>query len=143
MNSLERVAKAWLIAWGIGYIVTAAMTPSIGGEEKLGTAVYALLGMVILMSLACRLLPERREGPMPVLSGKEFVRMAPYEIEGPRRNFGRVMLALLGVVMVVGCVASWTGATVWNVPFANKEMFQVSMALLDLVSAVFMFILAE
>ena len=43
--------------------------------------------------------------------------------------------------MVYGGVTSWTGVAEWNVPF-NPEMFQISMGFADLLSAVFMFILA-
>lgn len=54
----------------------------------------------------------------------------------------RVMFFVQGVPMVYGGVASWAGLAVWNVPFNNPEMFQVSMAFADLLGAVFLFILA-
>jgi hypothetical protein len=54
----------------------------------------------------------------------------------------RFALFILGVFMVWGGVASWTGLAVWKVPFPNKEFFQVSMAFPDLLSVVFMFILS-
>jgi hypothetical protein len=44
--------------------------------------------------------------------------------------------------MTFGGVASWTGLVQWNVPFVNVELFQVSMAFADLLSAVFMFVIA-
>ena len=42
------------------------------------------------------------------------------------------------VLMVFGGVASWTGVIIWDVPFASKEIFQVSMAFADFIAAAFM-----
>ena len=125
--SLERVAKAWLIAWGISYIATAAFAPGIGGSSVEGAVVYSLLGAAILAAVACRTYTAHARALVP----------------SPIWIVGRWLLAILGLIEVIGCVASWTGLSMWNVPFANKEMFQVSMAAADLISAVFMFLLAE
>lgn len=53
-----------------------------------------------------------------------------------------ILLVVLAMLSVYSGVASWTGKAIWAVPFANKEIFQVSMAFLDLLGAVFMLDLA-
>lgn len=136
---LNRFAVAWLLAFGISYIATAIFAPGVAGDPVQGMIVYTLLGVAILAAVALRTFTESQEVSVPLKPG---VKMR-IEVEGPRRNLGRVLLAVLGVIEVIGCVTSWTGVGVWNVPFPNKEVFQVSMALMDMVSAVFMFCLAS
>ena len=48
---------------------------------------------------------------------------------------------LCGILEVFGGVASWTGVLHWNVVWAidYDPLVQISMALLDLISAVFLF----
>ena len=60
----------------------------------------------------------------------------------PYAGIGQFLLFILGLVEVYGGIASWCGLGIWNVPFPNIELFQVSMAFADLLSAVFLFYLA-
>lgn len=116
--SLRKFAVAWNLMWGLSYVIVALFAPWIGGEEvTINIVLYMALGISILLSLA---LLNRKKG----------------------HSVGRGMLAILGVVSVYGGIASWTGLTLWNVPFPNRELFQVSMAFADLLGAVFMFFLA-
>lgn len=116
--SLRKFAFAWNLMWGLGYIIVALSAPWIGGEEvTINIALYMALGIGILFSLT-------------LLYLKKWYRV------------GRGILMILGVISVYGGIASWTGLTLWNVPFPNRELFQVSMAFADLLGAVFMFVLA-
>jgi hypothetical protein len=54
----------------------------------------------------------------------------------------RYVLAVLAVLSVFSGISSFTGVQLWVVPFANKEIFQVSMAFADLLGAAFMLYLA-
>ena len=117
MNSLERFAVAWTIMWGMSYIVTALFAPEITGDTTLvGTLLFSILGTLILITLI--LLHTKRE------------------------RIGKFLFGVLGCMMTFGGVASWTGLVRWNVPFVVVDLFQVSMAFADLISAVFMFVLA-
>ena len=53
----------------------------------------------------------------------------------------KVLLFAYGIVEVLAGVASWVGVIRWNVPWAvgYDPLAQISMALLDLISAVFLF----
>ena len=118
MSSLRKFAVAWLLMWAFAYIMTAFFAPYIGaGDVIVNFAIFYALGSWILCSLIL------------------------YWVER-FRFIGRIFLFILGLVEVFGGIASWCGLVVWNVPFANKEIFQVSMAFADLISAVFMFYLA-
>lgn len=116
MNGLERFAVAWLLMWGLSYIFAALLAPEISGDVTHGRIAFSFIGVAILAAL----LLLRTSG----------------------RIIGRLLLLILGVPEVICGVASWTGIIIWNVPFMDKALFQVSMAFLDLVSATFMFFLA-
>lgn len=108
--------------WGIAYITTAIYAPSIGGDPSLGSAIYSALGSAIIVLVIIRAF---KHDPTEFLS-----------------YWVRVLLFVVALIEIYGGIASWTGLAVWNVPFANKEIFQVSMAFADLVSAVLMLYLA-
>ena len=114
--NLKDLAEAWTIMWGLSYIIVALVAPSISEAPPIG---YGLLGIVILWMV--------------------FLMYVAYDKLGYRILAGAFFA--LGVAMVYGGVVSWTGAGLWNVSFPNKELFQVSMAFADLLSAVFMFML--
>lgn len=117
MENLKNVTNAWLIAWALAYIITAIFAPGIAGNVWTGTILYATMGTLIIVSLA-------------------LFRAQNTDL----RNGGMVLLFALAAFSVYGAVASWTGLFVWNVPFPAKEVFQVTMGLMDFLGAVFMLI---
>lgn len=120
-SSLRKFAVAWTLMWGLAYIMTAFFAPWTSGIDTDATSLlYFFLGAFIIASVG-------------------LVNLAKMEIY---ISLGRLLLFIFGVIEVFGGIASWTGLALWNVPFPNKELFQVSMAFADLLSAVFMFYLA-
>ena len=113
---LKDLAEAWIIMWGISYIITAIVAPSISDAPAI---LYGVLGAFILFMVLLKHLAYDKFG-YRILAGAFFG---------------------LGIAMVYGFVVSWSGAGLWNVPFPNKELFQVSMAFADMLSAVFLFLL--
>lgn len=116
MDELRRFAVAWCLMWSLSYVVVAVVAPGISDFNNI---VYASLGAWILLSLVLSYLVHDRFGRVII----------------------RVMFFAQGVLMVYGGVTSWAGLAVWNVPF-NPEMFYISMAFADLLSAAFFFVLA-
>jgi len=114
--NLKDLAEAWTIMWGISYIITALVAPSISDAPAI---FYGALGAFILFMVF-------------------FIHLA-YDKLGYHIMTGAFFA--LGIAMTYGGVVSWTGAGLWNVPFPNKELFQVSMAFADMLSAVFLFLL--
>lgn len=113
---MRKFALAWLLMWALSYFAVATLAPGVGGtSERVGAALYTLVGGLILIALTLTV----TQSPM-------------------LRGTGKLMLLVLGLFEVWGGVASWTGVSIWNIPFANKELFQVSMAFADLISAAFM-----
>lgn len=112
---LKNFAIAWTLMWGLSYIVVAMIAPDI---SDLPGIVYIVTGELIIMG----------------------VTMKVCDIHA--RGFTNIFLGCLGGLMIYGGIASWTGVAIWNVPFENLELFQVSMAFADLLSATFMFVLA-
>jgi len=115
MGSLKNFAVAWLIMWGISYVMVALVAPGVSDVEPW---IYALLGAAIV-----------------------FVSLGTYfTMQEPSANplIYSVALIVLAVLQVWGGVTSWTGEFIWNVPFASKEIFQVSMAFADFIAAAFM-----
>ena len=115
--NLKTLAIAWILMWGMSYIMVALVAPWIADTPPL---VYGALGAFILFCL--------------------LLRHIAYDELG--NNIVRIIFFCLGTLMVFGGITSWTGVALWNVPFPNVEIFQVSMAFADLLSAVFMFVLA-
>ena len=124
MNKLELVATAWLLAWGISNIMTAIFTPSIAGD----VGSDAVLGMLFYGSLGIIL--------------TTVTILLQFKLSTLTRVFLCYILFALAVMSVFGTVASWSGIAVWDVPFADKAGFNISMAFMDFISAVFMLILA-
>ena len=98
--------------WGISYIITAIVAPSISDAPAI---FYGILGAFIIIMVFLM----------------HFIRGRPVTIA----------FFALGIMMTYGGVVSWTGAGLWNVPFPNKDLFQISMAFADMLSAVFLFLL--
>lgn len=119
-SNFELFAIAWLLMWGLAYIATAIFAPWIAGDAADGTFLYAALGCLILVFLALYIMAYNKLGYV----------------------FTAIFLGILGILEVYGGIASWTGLMIWNVPFANLEIFQVSMAFADLISAAVFFYLA-
>lgn len=117
MKAIRQFAAAWVLMWSLSYIMVAIVAPFISDVAPL---VYGTLGVWLAFTLLLQHLAYDKLG----------------------RCIVRMLWVCNGVLMVYGGITSWTGVAVWNVPFPNKEVFQVSMALADLLSAVLMFSLA-
>lgn len=113
-----KVALAWTTMWGISYIITASIASPISLDTP--SLFYAVIGVTILIGVDAKLLANDIIGYAAV-------------------SFLFIVLACL---MVYGGVASWAGLSMWNVPFVNLELFQVSMAFADFIAAAFMFVIA-
>jgi hypothetical protein len=113
---IKQFAIAWNIMWAFSYLVVAFLAPNIGGGSTTGNMLIFLAFGIALLSAT--VLTSWTKGTM--------------------RTAGRILLVILAIISVASGVASWTGVALWNVPFANKELFQVSMAFADLIGAVFM-----
>jgi hypothetical protein len=108
-------AVAWNVMWGISYIMVAILAPAVSNVPAFA---YVFLGAVLLFCVLVQYIAADQLG----------------------RNLAALPLIFLGGLMVWGGVDSWTAATgYWNIPFANLELFHVSMAFADLISAVFLF----
>lgn len=115
--NLRTIALAWMLTIAVSYFSLAIFAPTVGGDTTvIGIIVYTLLGFGFL-----------------------FATMLPYT---PYKTVGRILQFILGVILALGAVLSWTGVGLWNVPFPNVELFQVSMAILNILTAVFAFALA-
>jgi hypothetical protein len=102
--------------WAFSYLAVAFLAPGVSGDVNLGVILYGLIYVWIVVTFAV------------YVWGSQTI--------------GRISFFILGIFSTFSGVASWTGVAIWNVPFANKELFQVSMAFADLISAAFMFFLA-
>lgn len=103
--------------WSLSYILVAIFAPSISDIHPL---FYGILGVWLAFML--------------LLDHLAYDKLGYFIVS--------VLWVFNGTLMVYGGVTSWAGLAVWNVPFPNKEIFYVSMAFADLISAVFMFVLA-
>jgi len=101
-------ADAWIGMWGLSYIACSIIKPDIFANisPDLGRLAMIGTGSTMLAGLALK-----------------------------NKPIGRILLAALGIAETFGGVASWSGLTKWNIPFENKEIFNVSMAAFDLISA--------
>jgi len=105
--------RSFVVVWGLLYLICAVASPNmIENVGAFATAVsFSAVGGLILLGA--------------VLIQTESLRAV-----------GCFLLLGLGIFEAVCCWASWTGAIVWSVGVSGQATFQVSMALLDLVSAV-------
>jgi hypothetical protein len=124
MKLFNRLVVSYLAVWAFSYIIVAIFAPQISGDPLFGRLVYMCIGAVLLVSLW--LFSDRPAG-----------------LNLKANRIGQVFLLVLSIVSVYGAVTSWTGLATWNVPFANKELFQVSMALANMIAAVLMFYLGS
>ena len=116
--NLKTLAIAWTLMWGLSYVAVAFVAPNIATDTS--ALFYFILGAVFLLGIVALYITDNKMGQL-VIRGLFFG---------------------LGAFEVIGGVASWTGAGLWNVPFADVALFQVSMGFADLISAVFLFVLA-
>ena len=116
--NLKTLAISWTLMWALTYIMVAIIAPNIAPDTP--AIFYVFLGAFIIFTIGVRYLAYDKLG----------------------RCIVRCLFLGLGVLMVYGGIVSWTGTALWNVPFADIALFQVSMAFADLISAVFLFVLA-
>ena len=116
-SSSSDLSGSWILMWALAYLACALLKPDVfeGVPHPYGASAMLAMSAGMLAGL--------------FLVGRE----------DPSRTVGRILLAAAGVLEVAGGVASWTGVIRWNVPFEDRGVFGVSMAVLDLVSAVFLF----
>lgn len=103
--------------WGLSYILVAIVAPDISDFHPI---LYWMIGAIILFGLLLNRLAYDKLG----------------------HQFVGLYFFVVAVLMVYGGVASWTGVAVWNVPFENPEIFNVSMGFADLLSAALMLVIA-
>jgi hypothetical protein len=120
MRIFNKMVFSYLIVWALAYIFTAIFAPGISGDVLFGTIVYLLIGIALLLSLW-------------------LVGMPITGLNHTSHRIGQVMLLILGAISIYAAITSWSGVAIWNVPFVNKELFQVSMAAGNLIAAVLMF----
>jgi sulfite exporter TauE/SafE len=107
--------------WALSYIVVALIAPGIGGSPAWQSAVSFLAFGIALLAATM---------------------LKSYSESINKQTLGKYILMFLAGLSVYSGIASWTGVALWIVPFANKEIFQVSMAFADLLGAAFMLYLA-
>lgn len=116
-----KFAIAWNIMWALSYLFVALIAPGVGGGSTFGNIItYLLFGALMLATTL-------------------IIGFYPGE---KNKLVARYVLAVLAVLSVFSGISSFTGVQLWVVPFANKEIFQVSMAFADLLGAAFMLYLA-
>ena len=123
MRIFNKMVFSYLIVWALAYIFTAIFAPGISGDVLIGAIVYLTIGIALLLCLWLVGVGTT------YLTGLDHI---PYRI-------GQVMLLILGAISIYAAITSWSGVAIWNVPFVNKELFQVSMAAGNLIAAVLMF----
>lgn len=115
--NLREIAIAWMLTIAVGYFSLAILDPTITGDTTIvGAIFYGILGVAFLAAATL-----------------------PYT---PYKTAGRILQFILGVILALGAIESFISLAVWNVPFVNVEVFQVGMALLNVLTAVFAFSLA-
>jgi len=118
MLNLRSIALAWMLTIAVCYFSLAIFTPSATGDPPLvGAIEYGLLGLGFLLATVLPYFPSAK-------------------------TVARVLQFVLGVLLAWGAMWSWMGLGLWNVPFPDKALFQVSMAVLNVLTAVFAFSLA-
>jgi hypothetical protein len=101
---------SWIFMWGLAYISAAILKPEI------------LYGVPIYLSFIF------------------FVGMGLSMLIGLLLNI-KILLFATGLVEAIGGVGSWVGLIVWKAPWivGYDPTMQISMAILDIVSSVFLF----
>ena len=103
--------------WATTYIAVAFVAPTVGGAFN---STYMLLYGVLLMACVAGQLLLKNQKTKLVKASK-------------------IGLFAFAIAEAIGGVMSFTGALRWNLPFANTEVFQVSMAFMDLAAATLLF----
>lgn len=116
---MRKFALAWLLMWALSYVAVAILAPDISGDVVYGRLLYLVMAIAILCSW-------------------NLLELSRIRINKQMELIAKVCLFALAVIEVFSAIASWSGVAIWNVPFPNKELFQVSMAFADLISAAFM-----
>ena len=117
-----KISVAWCLMWGFSYLMVVLVDPGVGGPPVWQDIVaFSVFGILLLAAAVLK----------AYVTKNKIV-----------QQFSIGLLLVLAALSVYSGIASFTGAQLWVVPFANKEFFQVSMALMDLLGAVFMIDLA-
>jgi len=98
--------------WGLVYLGCAVVKPDIFEGWP---SIYGFIGMV---SIGCLMIVGLVFG---------------------NTTKGKIVLFTMGVFESIGGIASWCGVIMWNVPFQDKAIFNVSMAFLDFLGAAALF----
>lgn len=115
LSTFRSILLSWLLMWGSSYIICAVIAPTIQVDTP--NWAYALVGVFIVLCVV----------------GHAFNRT---------RNLSRAGFLIFAVWETISGVGSYAGVYLWNVPFQDLAVFQVSMAFADLLSAAMMFWLA-
>jgi len=119
MKNLKLLALSWIMMWAATYIAVAFIAPTVGGVFN---NIYMFLyGALLTLCVAGQFLPY---------TGKHAKTVS---------RASKIGLFGFAIAEVIGGVMSFTGALMWNLPFANIEVFQVIMAFMDLVAASLLF----
>ena len=108
--------ESWLLMWSLTYIICAILKPNIFQSlpPLWSCIVMIVFGGYMLVGLFFR-----------------------------QTTAGRIILFISGVLETISGVASWTGIIYYNVPFADKALFNIMMSGLDGVSAIILFSLTN
>lgn len=110
-----RISDSWILMWGTAYLACAIVAPDIFDLPVLYSRVLLIaVGAIMVYGL--------------YLANSQYTATA-----------GRAILFIMGVEETFGGILSFSGSIMWNVPFADKALFNVSMALAELVAAMFLF----
>ena len=101
---------SWILMWSISYIICGVVSPEIFSGVPRSFAMLFLLGYGLSMLFGL------------------LLNLKP-------------LLFAIGIGEVIAGIASWVGLFVWSVPWLQgyDPLAQISMAVLDLLSAVFLF----
>lgn len=126
MTNLKSFALMWVLMWATTYIAVAFIAPTVGGTFN--NIYMCLYGVLLTLCVVGQFL----------VNGKHVNVFRNFEIFLSRAS--KIGLFVFAIAEVIAGVMSWTGALRWNLPFPNTEIFQVSMAFMDLVAATLMFV---
>lgn len=109
---MRKIVDAWILMWGLVYLVCAVIKPDIfeGWPSIYGFISMASIGTLMIVGLVFG-----------------------------NTTKGKIILFAMGVLESIGGIASWCGAIMWNVPFQDKAIFNVSMSFFDFIGAVALF----
>lgn len=120
-----RISDSWILMWGIAYLACAIVAPDIFLDLPVLISRLTLITVGTIMICGLIFANNRDIFGQPVSQSIAKV--------------GRVILFVMGVEETFGGILSFSGQIMWNVPFADKALFNVSMAFAELVTAMFLF----